>query len=66
LQQNPDKIEYYDLLLNTSLFTYDYEKLKERISIYKEELIQKVLHPNRLLKYLILYKYNIACEEYEE
>jgi hypothetical protein len=30
----------------------DYEALKERCDIYKEELIQKAFHPSRIQKYL--------------
>jgi len=30
----------------------DYEALKERCHIYKEELIQITMHPSRIQKYL--------------
>jgi hypothetical protein len=37
---------------NPSIFGYDYEALKERCHIYKEELIQITMHPSRIQKYL--------------
>jgi hypothetical protein len=35
-----------------SMLDYDYEKIKTRCNIYKEELIQKTMHPSRIQKYL--------------
>ena len=52
LEKNPDKINWYKLSVNPSIFGYDYEALKERCLIYKEELIQKAFHPSRIQKYL--------------
>ena len=51
LEQNIDKIDWFNLSTNPSIFTYDYSKIKERMmnGIY-EELILKVLNPERLLK----------------
>jgi hypothetical protein len=42
LSYNPSIFDYY----------YDYDALKERCLIYKEELIQKSFHPSRIQKYL--------------
>jgi len=38
--------------LNESIFELDYNALKERCGLYKEELIQVALHPSRIQKYL--------------
>ena len=51
-EKNPDKIHWVELSCNPSIFGYDYEALKERCLIYKEELIQKAFHPSRIQKYL--------------
>ena len=55
LEKNPDKINWYWwywLSKNPSIFELDYDALKERCLIYKEELIQKAFHPSRIQKYL--------------
>ena len=39
-------------LSRLSMLAYDYEKMKNNISIFKEELIQKAMHPNRIKKLL--------------
>ncbi len=50
LKNNPDKISYLGLYANPNIFEYDYEMITNKISIYKEELLRKVLEPNRLMK----------------
>ncbi len=52
LENNLDYINWTLLSKNTNIFELDYNYLKERTGIYKEELIQKALHPNRLLYWL--------------
>jgi hypothetical protein len=53
LEANQDKIWMFQrLLTNPAIFELDYEALKERCDIYKEELIQKAFHPSRIQKYL--------------
>jgi hypothetical protein len=52
LKANIDKINWYFLSGNPSIFEYDYDALKEKCSVYKEELIQKAFHPTRIIKYL--------------
>jgi hypothetical protein len=52
LERNPDKISWFSLSRNPSIFELDYKGLKERCSIYKEELISKVFHPSRIMRYL--------------
>jgi len=64
LEQNQDKIDWDKLVYNNSILVYDYDAMKQATSVFHEELIQKVLHPRRLMKYLKEYNYDIACEEY--
>ena len=52
LEQNMDKIRWFSLSKNPSIFELDYKGMKERCSIYKEELICKAFHPSRIAKYL--------------
>jgi len=40
------------LLRVSSMMDYDYEIMKTRYAIYKEELIQKTMHPSRIQKLL--------------
>jgi len=49
LSKNPNSVY---LLKNNSIFELDYDTLKERSSVYKEELNQIALHPSRIQKYL--------------
>ena len=37
---------------NEEIFVYDYDKIKERLHIYLEELIAKTLHPTRIQYWL--------------
>ena len=52
LKENPDKIDWNEISINPAIFELDYNALKKRCEIYKEELIQKALHPLRIIKYL--------------
>ena len=52
LEQNIDKIDWNEISINPAIFELDYGGLKKRCEIYKEELIQKALHPLRIIKYL--------------
>jgi hypothetical protein len=52
LEKNQNKIIPLGLYKNPAIFEYDYEKMKNNISIFKEELIQKAMHPNRIKKLL--------------
>jgi len=47
-----DKINWYLLSRNPSIFELDYEALEKRCNIYKEELIKKALHPSVIIRYL--------------
>jgi len=52
LEKNQSKIDWVYLSGNSSIFELDYDALKKRCSIYKEELIQKTMHPLRIQRYL--------------
>jgi len=68
LQNYPDKIiwsviNWDNLSFDHPIFEIDYKYLEERCNIYKEELMQKALHPKRIEKYLL--EYGIIIEELE-
>ena len=52
LENNLDKTNLYWLCGNPSIFEIDYNLLRERCSIYKEEFIQVAMHPSRIERYL--------------
>ena len=66
IEQNLDKINWCDLIKNPSIFQLDYQALQQRIKVFKEELIQKCYHPDRLVYYLKTYNYDIGEEEYQD
>jgi hypothetical protein len=49
---------------NPSIFEIDYQTIQQRIEPFKEELIQKCFHPERLIRYLETYNYDIGEDEY--
>lgn len=53
-----------NLEYNPEIFEIDYLILQQRIEPFKEELIQKCFHPNRLFYYLEIYNYDIGDDEY--
>ena len=64
LQQNIEKIDWSRLSYNTSIFEIDYKALYKRIEPFKEQLIAQCFHPDRLVRYLEKYNYDIGDEEY--
>ena len=54
-KENKDKIDYNLLSSNPSIFTYDYDKIKENFKDLAEEIISKALHPKRIFKLIELY-----------
>ena len=57
-EQYIDNIDWTEFSNNPSIFTYDYDKLKENMMTgFYDELISKVLKPDRLIR--ISQKYNI-------
>ena len=62
LHKYPDKIDWENFSKNPSIFEIDYKFLKSRIEPIEEELFQKALHPERITKCLLTYKYDISEE----
>jgi hypothetical protein len=57
LEECPEKIlcysfiDYKNFSINAPIFELDYDAIKKRCDIYKEELIETALHPSRIEKY---------------
>ena len=68
LEPNQDENCFYSekISLNPSIFVIDYPVLKKRIETFKEELIAKCFHPDRLTRYLVTYNYDIGEDEYQD
>jgi hypothetical protein len=67
LKENKDKIDWFLLSSNPSIFTYDYEKMKITKTDLNEEVIAKALHPKRIFDLISKYGedeiYNIYFED---
>jgi hypothetical protein len=55
LFRNKDKIDYEMLSKNPSIFTYDYEKMKNSNTNLKEEIIAAALNPKRIFRMIAEY-----------
>ena len=55
LEQNPHKIKWNMFAKNPNIFVLNYEYLKARTSIIKEELIMRYWHPSNIEKWLEMY-----------
>ena len=51
LEKNMDKIFWNILSRNPSIFELDYNKIRIRMDIIKEEMMQKVFHPRNIDKF---------------
>ena len=51
LKENPDKIDWIELSRNPNIFTYDYEKMRENMLLFKEDLMKERFHPRNLRKF---------------
>ena len=52
LEKNQDKIDVCWLSRNKSIYTCDYEYYRKRMDVHREDLMKKVFHPRRLIRYL--------------
>jgi len=59
LKKNNDKIKWYNLSSNPSIFELDYNKIKQNFEVIEEEILKEVLKPNRVIRNLELYGYDI-------
>ena len=55
LENNLDEIDENSIFRNSSIFTYDYKKIKENKKELNEEIIIKALHPKRMLRLMEIY-----------
>lgn len=58
------KIPISDVHLRRKFMVVDYEYYTQKMSILKEELIQAYMHPDRVLKHLNKYQYDLGNDEY--
>jgi len=69
IEANFDKVNWHLVAANPAIFeeTYDYVRMKKaRAKLIKtEELIEKVFHPNRVVRHFEKYSYNIGEDDYE-
>ena len=66
LKSSHNDIKFRHLFGNPSIFEIDYEAIQRRIEPFKESLIQKCFHPDRLRHYLNTYNYDIGDDEYQD
>ena len=64
LKKNQDKIDWYWFSENPCIFDLDYKKIEERINVFKEDLMKKIYHPDKLWYYIEKYNYDIGSDEY--
>jgi len=53
------------LSLNPSIFTYDYDKMRENMLLFKEDLMKERFHPRNLRKFG-LWGHNGGIDDDEE
>ena len=51
VKENPDKINQIYLSKQKNIFTYDYEKMRENMLLFKEDLMKERFHPRNLRKF---------------
>ena len=49
LEANPDKINWDCFSRNPAIFQYDYDAMRERCGVFKEDLIKDRFHPRNLI-----------------
>ena len=62
LEKNLDKVHWGQLSMNPSIFEYDYKAMTERPFV--EELMQHLYHPDRLVRQIDVFGYDIGDDEY--
>jgi hypothetical protein len=51
LKDRPDKINWYGLSRNPHIFVYDYKKMRENMSLFREDLMKNRFHPRNIPKF---------------
>ena len=52
LEQNMQKINWSNLSNNPSIFEYDWVAMRNRLGLFKEELVAKQFHPKNMSKFV--------------
>ena len=65
-KDNQDKIDWDGFSLNSSIFIYDYEKIKKNFEELGEEIIAKALHPKRIFRLIEEYGEDEVYNNYFE
>ena len=52
LEQNPKKIDWWSLSANPYIFEYDWVAMRNRMNLFKEELVAKQFHPKNMSKFV--------------
>ena len=63
MENNMGKVKWSLLPFNTGIFELDMDFIKTRMDILREELIQKVFHPTRVIRIYNECGYNILEDE---
>jgi hypothetical protein len=66
IEKNKEKIDWYNLSINPSIFTYDYEKISKNFEELGEEIIAKALHPKRIFRLIEEYGEDEVYNNYFE
>ena len=66
LKENPLKIDWRRLSKNPSIITYDYEKMRNNMLLFKEDLMKERFHPRNLRKFGLWGHSGGIDEEYDE
>ena len=51
LRELPFNINWFYLFKNPNIFTYDYDKMRENMLLFKEDLMKERFHPRNLRKF---------------
>ena len=52
LEKNMDKIRWHMLSTNPFIFEYDWVAMRNRMNLFKEELVAKQFHPRNMAKFV--------------
>ena len=63
LKQHPDKVDWETIMMNPAIFVLDTEKMKKNCKPFCEELCTYVFSPNRVMRSIELFNYNISTDE---